>query len=1049
MADVEELLRSLLGTAYDVERELPGGGMSRLFLATERALDRQVVVKVLPPDLLSSTTVARFRREIAITVKLQHPHILPVLGAGGNDDLLYYIAPYIPGESLRERIAREGALPAADAERVLRDMCDALVFAHARDVAHRDIKPGNVLLHDGHAILADFGIARALDPAADPITLTETQPGTPAYMAPERPSDERADLFGLGMVGYEMLTGRLPRPTMRIDASSILATRKLALRDDPAERDRVSALAAVVARAIAAEPAARFGSATELAAALAEAHTEPLRATRRLRRRLLIVAASVVGVAVLGVGGYAARTVGSARARALDSSRYIVLPFTQPRGAAPGAPSGDLVAQHLADALGEWRDVSLPEPRAVSEALERLDGEPLRTPAALGIARELGAGNVVWGEAWADGDSVRLRATLYSAGDGRAVRTRVTAFPARAQRQHESYRTLANALLRDGEELPWISPDGGHAPSLTAWRAYDSARVALRTWSVPEAERLLRATVGADSMHAGAHLWLAQLLTWTDAPAAEEERRAIARRALELRERLPARDIDLATALVAMAEQRFGDACGAYERIIARDSLDFAGWYGIGDCQSRDPIVVPDARSASGYAFRGSYHGAALAYERALSSLPAGARPDFAYARLRRVLYTETNRQRFGRGADDGSTFRAYPSLVADTIAFTPYLAGSSWRGEVIPPTLIAAVEGARLRLARALRGWVRAEPANPRAHAALAEVLEAMGHISESGSEEATALREIRRARELTTDSLDVLSHIRSEVRMLIKNGDVSAARALADSALAAWPDPPAAEGNAIASLAALTGRVRLAARISREISATPSELPTLPSGVPMDVPPAIARERAAMLTYAAAGVCDSLRHFERRILSLVAAHYGGSPMRRKVTDALLGRPLSVGVPCLGPAAVSSIAETSDRLVRMQQAVARDDRRTLRAHLDTLRAQRGEERAADVAMEYVFGEAWLLAAIGDTTAALGSLDPALDALPVSGLHLLGHPVPAAALPRAMALCAELAARRGDRYTASRWASAVVTLWSSADPELQPVVERMRRLARP
>jgi len=184
---VAELLTRLqiaLGDAYRIERELGGGGMSRLFLATEASLDRQVVIKLLPPELTSEVSTTRFQQEVALAAHLQHPNILPVLTAGAKDDLLFYVMPFVSGESLRHRLTREGKLPVADAVRILQEIADALAFAHAEGVIHRDIKPENILLEGSHAVLTDFGVARALTEARSGGRLTETgvSVGTPAYM---------------------------------------------------------------------------------------------------------------------------------------------------------------------------------------------------------------------------------------------------------------------------------------------------------------------------------------------------------------------------------------------------------------------------------------------------------------------------------------------------------------------------------------------------------------------------------------------------------------------------------------------------------------------------------------------------------------------------------------------------------------------------------------------------------------------------------------------------------------------------------------------------
>ena len=218
-----------LGDAYRLERELGGGGMSRVYVAEETALGRRVVVKVLPPELASGVNAERFRREVQLAAGLQHPHVVPVLSAGAADGMLYYTMPYVAGESLRARLAREGALPVADAVRVLREVADALAHAHAHGVVHRDVKPGNILLAERHAVVTDFGIARALSAAAadaDTLTATGLALGTPAYMAPEQAIgdahvDHRADLYALGAVAYELLAGQ--PPFAGPDAQAVLA----------------------------------------------------------------------------------------------------------------------------------------------------------------------------------------------------------------------------------------------------------------------------------------------------------------------------------------------------------------------------------------------------------------------------------------------------------------------------------------------------------------------------------------------------------------------------------------------------------------------------------------------------------------------------------------------------------------------------------------------------------------------------------------------------------------------------------------------------------
>ena len=273
--DLRDQLQQALGATYRIERELGGGGMSRVFLATETALGREVVLKVLPPELGGAVSPERFQREVRVVASLQHPHIVPIFAAGQTGELLYYTMPFIAGESLRARLDREGPLPVADAVRCLRDVVDALVAAHAKGIVHRDIKPDNVLLSHHHALVTDFGIAKALAEAGgtDSLTGTGLSLGTPTYMAPEQAAgeahiDHRADIYAVGIVGYEMIAGE--PPFRGPSAQSVIAghlTRAAPPLTD-ARPNVPQALAAIIAKCLAKLPADRFGTSAELLAQL-------------------------------------------------------------------------------------------------------------------------------------------------------------------------------------------------------------------------------------------------------------------------------------------------------------------------------------------------------------------------------------------------------------------------------------------------------------------------------------------------------------------------------------------------------------------------------------------------------------------------------------------------------------------------------------------------------------------------------------------------------------------------------------------------------------
>jgi serine/threonine-protein kinase len=274
---VHEQLLTALSSTYRIERELGRGGMATVYLARDLKHDRSVAVKVLRPELAAILGGERFLHEIRLTAQLQHPHILSLLDSGEAGGFLYYVMPYVEGESLRSRLSREHQLPIEDAVRIAHEAADALDYAHRHGIIHRDIKPENILLTEEHALVADFGIARAAGQrgsgADDRLTDTGFSLGTPAYMSPEQAAGERSldgrtDIYSLGVVLYEMLAGESPHtgPT----AQAIMARRLSELapsvtRLRPAVPDSIDA---ALRRALAPVPADRFARAIDFCRAL-------------------------------------------------------------------------------------------------------------------------------------------------------------------------------------------------------------------------------------------------------------------------------------------------------------------------------------------------------------------------------------------------------------------------------------------------------------------------------------------------------------------------------------------------------------------------------------------------------------------------------------------------------------------------------------------------------------------------------------------------------------------------------------------------------------
>ena len=445
MADLRAVVQTTLAGRYTVERELGRGGMATVYLARDLRHDRPVALKVLHPELAASLGPERFQREIRLAARLQHPHILSVHDSGeaagdaSTPTVLWFAMPFVEGESLRDRLVRERQLPIEDVLRIGREAADALEYAHRHDIIHRDIKPENILLSGDHALVADFGIARAVAGATESqLTETGTTLGTPAYMSPEQAAGERAidhrsDIYSLGCVLYEALAGEPPftGPT----AQAVIA-RRFTETPRPLRELRETVPASVeraVAKALAKSPADRFGSAAEFARALAEGPTgsqtaEPLRAApaapttdvativqpaRPRGRRFPLTAALAIGF-VLGLGvlfGWL-RSHGRADESPAGSKRLAVLPFEN-----LGATEDEYFADGVTDEV-RGKLASLSGLQVIARSSSGQYKKTSKTPQEIG--RELGVdylltGTVRW-EKGAAGNRVRVSPELIRVG---------------------------------------------------------------------------------------------------------------------------------------------------------------------------------------------------------------------------------------------------------------------------------------------------------------------------------------------------------------------------------------------------------------------------------------------------------------------------------------------------------------------------------------------------------------------------------------------------------------------------------------------------------
>src|SRR2546422_66305 len=432
MLDTLESLRERLAPHYDVERQIGAGGMARVYLAVEQHPHRRVAIKVIDPELSNRLLRERFIREVDLSSKLSHPHILPIFSAGEVDGLFYYVMPYVEGESLRHRLLRDRQLPLEMALHIARDVADALAFAHGQGIIHRDIKPENILLSGEHAIVADFGIARAIS-AAGSLTLTQAgQPiGSPGYMSPEQAMalgdlDARTDIYSLGCVLFEMLAGEPPVASMterRVHTWAALETSK-ALQGTHTGVAR--GVKHAISRALAPLPDDRFPTVAEFAAALggmAHRTSVPTRGVFASRRGRRVAVALGVVLAVVGVGA-AVRLLRSSGWH-LNDRRVVVAVIENHTGDPTLDNVGHMAADWVTQGLAQTGLVEVVPSVSVMSS-SRTSGAPgpghLDAVGIQTLGRETGAGTVVSGAYYRQADSIRFQVQISAAKDGTGLR---------------------------------------------------------------------------------------------------------------------------------------------------------------------------------------------------------------------------------------------------------------------------------------------------------------------------------------------------------------------------------------------------------------------------------------------------------------------------------------------------------------------------------------------------------------------------------------------------------------------------------------------------
>ena len=506
MADAFDRLKSALADRYAIEREIGSGGMATVYLAEDLKHERQVAVKVLRPELAASIGADRFLREIKITANLTHPHILPLLDSGEAEGSLYYVMPYVEGDSLRDRLDREKQLPIDDSLRIAGEVADALSFAHAHNVIHRDIKPENILLEAKHAVVADFGVARAIEEAGETkLTDTGIALGTPAYLSPEQASGEReldgrSDIYALGCALYEMLAGEPPftGPT----AENIIL-KHISAEPTPVNvlRETVSEeIALTVKRALAKSPADRFATADELtqqlqALATPSGGTTPSRTPpvdRVTKRRWMTAGAAITVAAIIAVIAVVVAIPGGSGVR-LERSHVVVAVFRNATADASLDQVGERAAHWITQGLLQaaiqvtpW-DGALRAWQYVQSEVE----EGRVRDATRALAEETGAGTVVSGVVYLENDSLEIHVDVTDVVRGRPLGA---VSPARGPRtsareviSDAQQRVMGFLAINLDERISSQASSLTQPPSYEAYRAFDDGMVRYLRTDYPEA----------------------------------------------------------------------------------------------------------------------------------------------------------------------------------------------------------------------------------------------------------------------------------------------------------------------------------------------------------------------------------------------------------------------------------------------------------------------------------------------------------------------------------------------------------------------------------
>jgi serine/threonine-protein kinase len=751
--DLFTALQAALGGHYRLERELGRGGMGVVFLAVDTTLDRPVAIKVVHPELAPHESITRrFLAEARTIARLRHPNIVAIHAAGSAEGLLYYVMDEVAGESLRQRLTREGRLGIEDASRILADLAAALDAAGKAGVVHRDVKPENVLLDSssGRAMLVDFGIARAV--AAETGSLSTGQGvavGTPVYMSPEQAAGEeidiRSDLYALGVVAYEMLAGHPPFQ----GPHRVVVSKHIAERPVPIQRVRADVpapLAAAVMRSLEKQPSDRWQSGDELRRALAGEMVPG----RRPRRRQVATIVAVCLTLLTATIGLIRRNPGPPRGVNPRHS-ILVLPFDNLRDDRSVDWLRDGSVSMLGLNLSQWNDLTVVDHERLHDLLakHRLKvGDDIGLDMARRLAREAGVWTVVLGDFTPAGDSLHLAARVFDVASGRRVDVaRVDDKPGADVRP--LFDQLAAKLL-DLTGAPneiRIGLARSTTTSLEAFRSYLRGVEQLNRWDLVGAERDLQRAIALDTTFGLAYYKLALTRGWMVGKEDSVSDRLILR-ATTYSANLPVHERTMINAYRAFLGDQFQESRALYGQLLSRDQGDADAWYGLGDAWFHDTTGTNEAPF---------WTQSLRAFKHALTLDPNYA---LAYEHVQYMLSVS------------GSNHPVYALLPSDSFAVTRNSLG---REVLDSATVSSAIQRARAEAIITARNWVSSQPTQLRAHGAMVNAYLSAGNYS-------GALAELERFK-LATPFHPELPFV--EARVSFASGDIDRAEAQLRKAL------------------------------------------------------------------------------------------------------------------------------------------------------------------------------------------------------------------------------------------------------------------------